>query len=52
VIAGGKSPAYLKNAQAAVAAALPHATLRELPGERHMVRGKATVPVLREFFAS
>jgi len=52
VLAGGKSPAYLKNAQAAVAAALPHATVRELPGERHMVRGKATVPVLEGFFAS
>jgi len=25
-------------------------TLRELPGQTHMVRGKATVPVLREFF--
>jgi pimeloyl-ACP methyl ester carboxylesterase len=52
VIAGGKSPAYLKNAQAAVAAALPHGTLRELPGQTHMVRAKATVPVLREFWGS
>ncbi|MDQ6934282.1 MAG: alpha/beta hydrolase [Actinomycetota bacterium] len=52
VIVGGKSPAYLKNAQAAVAAALPNATLRELPGQTHMVRGKATVPVLREFWGS
>ena len=52
VIAGGKSPAYLKNAQAAVAAALPNGTLRELPGQTHMVRGKATAPVLREFWTS
>jgi pimeloyl-ACP methyl ester carboxylesterase len=52
VLAGGKSPAYLKHAQAAVAAALPHGTLRELPGQTHMVRGKATVPVLREFWGS
>jgi pimeloyl-ACP methyl ester carboxylesterase len=52
VIAGGKSPAYLKHAQAAVAAALPNGTLRELPGQTHMVRGKATVPVLREFWGS
>lgn len=52
VIAGGKSPAYMKNAQAAIAAALAQGTLRELPGQTHMVRGKATVPVLREFFAS
>ena len=50
VIVGGKSPAYMKNAQAAVAAALGEGTLRELPGQTHMVRGKATVPVLREFF--
>ena len=52
VLAGGKSPAYLKHAQAAVAAALPHGTLRELPGQTHMVKGKATVPVLREFWGS
>ena len=49
VIVGGKSPEYMKHAQAAIVAALPNGTLRELPGERHMVRGKATVPALREF---
>jgi pimeloyl-ACP methyl ester carboxylesterase len=52
VIAGGKSPTYLKNAQAAVAAQLPNGRLVELPGQTHMVRGRATAPVLREFFAS
>jgi pimeloyl-ACP methyl ester carboxylesterase len=52
VIVGGKSPLYMKNAQAAVAAALPNGTLRELPGQTHMVRGKATVPVLDEFWSS
>ena len=52
VLAGGKSPAYLRHAQAAVAAALPHGTLRELPGQTHLVKGKATVPVLREFWGS
>jgi pimeloyl-ACP methyl ester carboxylesterase len=52
VIVGGKSPLYMKNAQAAVAAALPKGTLQELPGQTHMVRGKATVPVLREFWCS
>jgi pimeloyl-ACP methyl ester carboxylesterase len=51
VIAGGKSPAYLKNAQAAVAAQLRDATLVELPGQTHMVKGAATAPALREFFA-
>ena len=51
VIAGGRSPEYMKNAQAAVAAALPGGTLVELAGQTHMVKGKATAPVLREFFA-
>ncbi len=52
VIVGGKSPLYMKNGQKALAAALPHGTLRELPGQTHMVKGKATVPALREFWAS
>jgi len=52
VIVGGKSPLYMKNAQAAVAAALPNGTLQELPGQTHMVRGGATAPVLREFWGS
>ncbi len=51
VIAGGKSPAYLKNAQAAVEAQLPNGRLVELPGQTHLVRGGATVPALLEFFA-
>lgn len=52
VIVGGKSPLYMKNAQTALAATLPNGTLKELPGQTHMVRGKATVPVLREFWGS
>jgi pimeloyl-ACP methyl ester carboxylesterase len=52
VIVGGKSPTYMKNAQAAIAAALPNGTLRELPGQTHMVRGKATVPALRDFWGT
>lgn len=52
VIAGGKSPTYMKNAQAAVAAQLPEATMVELPGQTHIVQGKATAPALQEFFAS
>lgn len=52
VLVGGKSPEYMKNAQAAIAGALPAGMLRDLPGETHMVRGKATVPVLREFWDS
>lgn len=42
----GKSPVYMENAQAALATALPGGALRELPGQTHIVRGKATVPVL------
>lgn len=51
VIAGGKSPTYMKNAQAAIAAQLPNGRLEELPGQTHIVRGKATVPLLRRFFS-
>lgn len=50
VIAGGKSPVYMKNTQSAIVAQLPNGTLAELPGESHIVRGRATVPVLQEFF--
>jgi len=51
VLVGGKSPAYMKNAQAALVGQLPNGTLNELPGQTHMVKGTATAPVLREFFA-
>jgi pimeloyl-ACP methyl ester carboxylesterase len=50
VIAGGKSPAYLRNAQAAIADQLPHGRLVTLPGQTHMIKAKATAPVLREHF--
>ena len=50
VIAGGKSPAYLKNAQAAVAAQLPHGRLLTLPGQTHMVKAGPTVPALLDHF--
>jgi pimeloyl-ACP methyl ester carboxylesterase len=50
VIAGGRSPAYLRNAQAAIAAQLPHGRLATLPGQTHMIKAKATAPVLREHF--
>jgi pimeloyl-ACP methyl ester carboxylesterase len=51
VIAGGKSPAYMRNAQAAVAAALPQGTLETLPGQTHMVKAKVTAPAVAEFLA-
>ncbi|MCX6397174.1 MAG: alpha/beta fold hydrolase [Propionibacteriales bacterium] len=52
VIAGGKSPAYLQNAQAAIADQLPSGRLVTLKGQTHMIRAKATAPVLARFFGS
>jgi pimeloyl-ACP methyl ester carboxylesterase len=46
VIAGGKSPEYMKNAEAAVAAALSDARLETLPGQTHMIKAKVTAPVV------
>ena len=51
VMAGGKSPAYLRNAQAAIADALPHAHLEVLAGQTHMVKAKVVGPVLEGFLA-
>lgn len=50
VIAGGKSPQYMRNAQAAIAAQLPHARLTTLPGQTHMIKARATAPVLADHF--
>nr|WP_106617528.1 alpha/beta hydrolase [Saccharothrix carnea] len=50
VIAGGKSPEYLRNAQRHLASALPQGELTVLPGQTHMVKPRATVPVLVDFF--
>jgi pimeloyl-ACP methyl ester carboxylesterase len=49
VIAGGKSPVYMRNAQAAIAGALPHGMLETLPGQTHMVKAKVTGPVVSRF---
>lgn len=49
VMSGGKSPVYMRNAQAAVVSQLPNGTMVELPRQTHIVRGGATVPVLRHF---
>jgi pimeloyl-ACP methyl ester carboxylesterase len=46
VIAGGKSPAYMRNAQAAVAEALLRGRLETLPGQTHMIKAKVTAPVV------
>ncbi|MET3962867.1 pimeloyl-ACP methyl ester carboxylesterase [Marmoricola sp. OAE513] len=50
VIAGGKSPAYLQNAQAAIADQLPHGRLLTLKGQTHMIKAKVTGPELVRFF--
>jgi hypothetical protein len=52
VLVGGESPLYMRNAQAAVAAAVPGARLEVLPGQTHMVRAKAVAPVLTGFLES
>ena len=49
MIAGGKSPAYMRNAQAAIADAVPDARLATLPGQTHMIKAKVVAPVLRAF---
>lgn len=49
VIAGAKSPEYMRNAQAAIARAVPNARLETLAGQTHMVKAKAVAPVVRQF---
>jgi pimeloyl-ACP methyl ester carboxylesterase len=51
VLAGGKSPEYLRNAQAAIAAAVPHARLETLPGQTHMIKAAVVAPVVRDFLS-
>ena len=52
VAAGGKSPDWMTNGTRALAAALPDATYRTLPGQNHMVKAQAIAPVLTEFFTT
>lgn len=51
VMDGGKSPAYMRNAQKQWSEVLPNATYRTLPGLDHSVKTEIIVPVLKEFFA-
>jgi pimeloyl-ACP methyl ester carboxylesterase len=46
VITGGKSPEYMRNAQSAVADAVPDGRLATLPGQTHMIKAKVTAPVV------
>ena len=50
VIDGEKSPAWMRNAMAALAQALPGATKTTLPGQTHLVKAEVIAPVLTEFF--
>ena len=52
VVAGGKSPAWMRNAMQALARVLPSAKHYTLEGQTHMVSAKALAPVLAEFFGS
>jgi pimeloyl-ACP methyl ester carboxylesterase len=51
VIAGGKSPAYMRTAQAAIASAVPGARFQVLPGQTHMVRAQVVEPAVTAFLA-
>lgn len=52
VVAGGKSPEYMRNAQAAIAEAVPRARLVTLAGQTHMVKPKVVAPVVTEFLGA
>ena len=49
VIAGGKSPVSMKNAQAAIARAVPQGELLELAGQTHMIKPKVLAPVTTRY---
>ena len=51
VIAGGRSPDWMRNGMRALADVLPHAQHRTLEGQTHIVKPDALAPVLTEFFA-
>lgn len=52
VIAGGKSPAWMRHGMGQLAGVLPNARQRTLDGQTHLVKPKALAPVLVEFFTS
>ena len=51
-IGGGKSDAWMQNAQVAISKALPNATHKTLPGQNHMVAPTAIAPMIKEFMAA
>jgi pimeloyl-ACP methyl ester carboxylesterase len=52
VLDGGKSPTWMRNGMAALAAALPHASYATLPGQTHLVKPAALAPALIDFFTA
>lgn len=50
VMDGGKSPQWMRNTTRELAAAVPGARHRTLPGQTHMVKPDAIVPELTAFF--
>jgi pimeloyl-ACP methyl ester carboxylesterase len=51
VVAGGKSPAWMRHGMRALADILPNAEHRVLDGQTHLVKPKVLAPALEEFFA-
>ncbi|GAA4616837.1 alpha/beta hydrolase [Actinoallomurus liliacearum] len=52
VIDGGKSPAWMRNANAALSAAIPGSAHRTLPGQTHMVKADVLAPALVRHFTA
>jgi len=48
-IGGGKSPAWMQNAQVAVSETLPNASHKTLAGQNHMVAATAIAPMIKDF---
>lgn len=49
VIDGGKSPVHMRNGVAALAAVLPNATYKTVPGLTHTYKAAVLAPVVKEF---
>jgi hypothetical protein len=52
VLSGGDSPAWARNAVAAVADTIPSAEHRSLAGQTHGAEDDVLAPVLRKFFSA
>ena len=51
VVVGGKSPQWIQTGGEALAALIPNSKFAQLPGQSHMVKAKATAPVIAAFIA-